>query len=105
MEVDEFATRLSLTTLIFFLYSAILKTTKMILAVPQLAEKIADIFDGYLVYRPEWMAMWEAGEPGCWVGRWWRAREHLLATDFCGKHSASKPRLKANRVPSFTVAP
>ena len=29
----------------------------------QLAEKIADIFDGYLVYRPEWMAMWEAGEP------------------------------------------
>ncbi|MDK9740180.1 exodeoxyribonuclease V subunit gamma [Vibrio sp. D404a] len=29
----------------------------------QLAEKIADIFDGYLVYRPEWMAAWEAGEP------------------------------------------
>lgn len=25
----------------------------------QLAEKIADIFDGYLVYRPEWIAMWE----------------------------------------------
>lgn len=29
----------------------------------QLAEKIADIFDGYLVYRPEWVASWEAGEP------------------------------------------
>lgn len=28
----------------------------------QLAEKIADIFDGYLVYRPEWMAAWESGE-------------------------------------------
>ncbi|TVO39992.1 exodeoxyribonuclease V subunit gamma [Vibrio algivorus] len=28
----------------------------------QLAEKIADIFDGYLVYRPEWIAAWEAGE-------------------------------------------
>lgn len=28
----------------------------------QLAEKIADIFDGYLVYRPEWVAAWEAGE-------------------------------------------
>ncbi|MDB1123167.1 exodeoxyribonuclease V subunit gamma [Vibrio algarum] len=25
----------------------------------QLSEKIADIFDGYLVYRPEWIAMWE----------------------------------------------
>lgn len=28
----------------------------------QLAEKIADIFDGYLVYRPDWIAQWEAGE-------------------------------------------
>ncbi|WP_068712264.1 exodeoxyribonuclease V subunit gamma [Vibrio tritonius] len=28
----------------------------------QLAEKIADIFDGYLVYRPDWIATWEAGE-------------------------------------------
>ena len=28
----------------------------------QLAEKIADTFDGYLVYRPEWIATWEAGE-------------------------------------------
>ncbi|GEM74017.1 exodeoxyribonuclease V subunit gamma [Vibrio sagamiensis] len=28
----------------------------------QLSEKIADIFDGYLVYRPEWIATWEAGE-------------------------------------------
>lgn len=28
----------------------------------QLSEKIADIFDGYLVYRPEWIAAWEAGE-------------------------------------------
>ncbi|MGF1696865.1 exodeoxyribonuclease V subunit gamma [Vibrio lamellibrachiae] len=28
----------------------------------QLVEKIADIFDGYLVYRPEWIARWEAGQ-------------------------------------------
>lgn len=28
----------------------------------QLAAKIADIFDGYLVYRPEWIAAWEAGQ-------------------------------------------
>ncbi|EGQ9834595.1 exodeoxyribonuclease V subunit gamma [Vibrio cholerae] len=28
----------------------------------QLAEKIADIFDGYLVYRPDWILSWEAGE-------------------------------------------
>jgi exodeoxyribonuclease V gamma subunit len=28
----------------------------------QLAEKIADIFDGYLVYRPDWIEAWEKGE-------------------------------------------
>jgi len=28
----------------------------------QLAEKIADIFDGYLVYRPDWIEAWENGE-------------------------------------------
>lgn len=28
----------------------------------QLAEKVADTFDGYLVYRPEWIATWEAGK-------------------------------------------
>ncbi|MEJ2766610.1 exodeoxyribonuclease V subunit gamma [Photobacterium sp. MCCC 1A19761] len=28
----------------------------------QLAGKIADIFDQYLVYRPEWIQAWEAGE-------------------------------------------
>jgi exodeoxyribonuclease V gamma subunit len=27
----------------------------------QLAEKIADIFDGYLVYRPDWIESWESG--------------------------------------------
>lgn len=29
----------------------------------QLAGKIADIFDGYLVYRPDWIAAWERDEP------------------------------------------
>ena len=28
----------------------------------QLAEKIADIFDQYLVYRPEWIQQWESGQ-------------------------------------------
>jgi exodeoxyribonuclease V gamma subunit len=28
----------------------------------QLAGKIADIFDGYLVYRPDWIAAWEQAE-------------------------------------------
>ncbi|MCM5703818.1 exodeoxyribonuclease V subunit gamma [Larsenimonas salina] len=28
----------------------------------QLAAQLADLFDQYLVYRPEWMAAWQAGE-------------------------------------------
>ncbi|MFM2475931.1 exodeoxyribonuclease V subunit gamma [Celerinatantimonas sp. MCCC 1A17872] len=28
----------------------------------QLCEKIADLFDQYLVYRPNWMSSWEAGD-------------------------------------------
>lgn len=52
----------------------------------QLAEKIADIFDGYLVYRPEWIAAWEAGQEVAelngehpWQPLLWRALyEHTL---------------------------
>ncbi len=46
----------------------------------QLAGKIADIYDQYLVYRPEWIAAWEAGdnleeltEGQSWQPELWRA--------------------------------
>ncbi len=46
----------------------------------QLAEKIADIFDGYLVYRPDWIASWEnnqavaeLGDEQQWQPILWRA--------------------------------
>ena len=44
----------------------------------QLAGKIADIFDQYLVYRPEWIADWEQGlnshaEGQLWQPELWRA--------------------------------
>lgn len=45
----------------------------------QLAEKIADIFDGYLVYRPDYILAWESSEHpeelaehGLWQGELWR---------------------------------
>ncbi|MGV3345987.1 exodeoxyribonuclease V subunit gamma [Enterobacteriaceae bacterium LUAb1] len=45
----------------------------------QLAARIADLFDQYLVYRPEWLARWEQGEswPDLgdaqqWQGALWR---------------------------------
>lgn len=34
----------------------------------QLSEKIADIFDGYLVYRPEWIASWEQDKDVAEIG-------------------------------------
>ena len=28
----------------------------------QLCQKVADLFDQYLVYRPDWIARWEEGK-------------------------------------------
>ncbi len=39
----------------------------------QLALRIADLFDQYLVYRPDWMLGWEAGRAEHWQARLWRA--------------------------------
>lgn len=43
----------------------------------QLARQLADVFDQYLVYRPDMLARWEAGEspaagPGRWQAEVWR---------------------------------
>ncbi|MCG9598219.1 exodeoxyribonuclease V subunit gamma [Vibrio sp. Isolate25] len=63
----------------------------------QLAEKIADIFDGYLVYRPEWIARWEAGktvaelgEEHCWQPILWQALyDHTVALGQSPYHRAN----------------
>lgn len=39
----------------------------------QLAERIADVFDQYLVYRPELVLEWEAGRENHWQAVLWRA--------------------------------
>ena len=38
----------------------------------QLAERIADTFDQYLMYRPDWIADWEQGHAKSWQGRLWQ---------------------------------
>lgn len=63
----------------------------------QLSEKIADIFDGYLVYRPEWIASWEAGERVVeledehpWQPILWQALyDHTVALDQSPYHRAN----------------
>lgn len=43
----------------------------------QLAERIADTFDQYLMYRPYWIADWEQGHAESWQGKLW----HRLTRD------------------------
>lgn len=38
----------------------------------QLAERIASVFDGYAVYRPELLRQWEAGREQDWQAQLWR---------------------------------
>jgi exodeoxyribonuclease V gamma subunit len=37
-----------------------------------LARRLADLFDQYLVYRPDWIAAWERGEETHWQAALWR---------------------------------
>ena len=55
----------------------------------QLGDKIADLFDKYLVYRPEWLAEWES-DPGAdhWQAILWRALVQLEGMD-TGLHRAN----------------
>ncbi|MGF1775584.1 exodeoxyribonuclease V subunit gamma [Vibrio nomapromontoriensis] len=63
----------------------------------QLAEKIADIYDGYLVYRPEWIAAWEAGltvaeleDEQPWQAKLWQSLyDHTVALGQSPYHRAN----------------
>lgn len=51
----------------------------------QLSRQIADLFDQYLVYRPEQVLRWEAGEESHWQAQLWRAmREVSTQTHWAG---------------------
>lgn len=52
----------------------------------QLAQQVADLFDRYLVYRPEWLLAWEQGQQlpqlaaaQAWQARLWQALVHYTA--------------------------
>lgn len=48
----------------------------------QLAERIANLFDQYLLFRPEMILKWEQGEEDHWQAQLWRA----LTEDWGGRH-------------------
>ena len=51
----------------------------------QLARRIADVFDQYLVYRPQWILEWEGGAESHWQAQLWRD----LSAEIAGEHRAA----------------
>lgn len=52
----------------------------------ELAERIAHVFDQYLVYRPRLLLRWEKGQGADWQPKLWRAlRQHLGGQHFAGR--------------------
>ncbi len=55
----------------------------------ELAARIADVFDQYLVYRPQWVARWEAGEGDDWQPALWRRLVARLSDPHRGQGPAA----------------
>ncbi|HEY6724046.1 MAG TPA: exodeoxyribonuclease V subunit gamma [Polyangiaceae bacterium] len=67
----------------------------------ELAERIAHVFDQYLVYRPRLLLKWEKGQGADWQAKLWRAlRKHLG-----GQHFASRAQRFFQEWSPLLVAP
>lgn len=63
----------------------------------QLSYQIADLFDQYLVYRPEMILCWEAGKEQHWQAQLWRAMRKLAnGTHWAGLLENFKSSLEAD---------
>lgn len=51
----------------------------------ELARRVADIYDQYLVYRPDWIVGWQSGDENHWQAALWRA--------LCGDGEAHRAQL------------
>lgn len=68
----------------------------------QLAERIADTFDQYLMYRPDWVNRWEQGETDSWQSQLWH---RLTADDEEPKHRAFLLQKMHQQLTEATTAP
>lgn len=67
----------------------------------QLCRRVADLFDQYLVYRPEWILAWERGEEDHWQARLWRVlREHTEGPHRAGLLARLRETLAEGRGPA-----
>ena len=76
----------------------------------QLAESVADLFDQYLLYRPDWIAAWEAGRqaglPGeDWMSSWWRQLLEDCRQDPAAQHRVQLDLLLEERLPELSAWP
>src|SRR5262245_11696672 len=63
----------------------------------ELAARIADLFDQYLVYRPQWIGRWEAGEGDGWQPALWRRLvARITEPHRAGVHAARLHALSAS---------
>ncbi|MFO1349265.1 MAG: exodeoxyribonuclease V subunit gamma [Gammaproteobacteria bacterium] len=68
----------------------------------ELARRIAQCFDQYLVYRPDWVTAWENGEPsGDWQAPLWRA----LAAGEAKRHRVYHQRRFQRALADLRIAP
>ncbi|MDZ7336310.1 MAG: exodeoxyribonuclease V subunit gamma [candidate division KSB1 bacterium] len=67
----------------------------------QLAERIADRFDQYLLYRPDWIFRWERGEDHHWQAMLWRR----LVQENGPLHRATLGKQFLEQVQSLTAPP
>src|SRR2546421_8658610 len=63
-----------------------------------LASRIADVFDQYLVYRPDWIRQWERGEDEHWQAELWRRLVTSNALHRVRLHEQLLIALQAERV-------
>jgi exodeoxyribonuclease V gamma subunit len=63
----------------------------------QLADRVANVFDQYAVYRPELVLSWEAGEDDDWQAVLWR----LVTAELGGAHLPARVRRFFERVHSL----
>lgn len=97
----------------FLPLSAYLAKDKEGLMLYQLCEKIADVFDQYLMYRPDWIEAWEAGEDEVkgtdiklhpWQSILWRAlKSHTQMLQQSPYHRANLHELMLEKLKSAEV--
>lgn len=67
----------------------------------QLSRSIAETFDQYLLYRPDWISRWENGEEDHWQAELWRR----LAGEIPEKHRAAVARQFFEKLQGLTAPP